>query len=232
MTTATSRCMIKLYEERHELEDYQSGVPRWCSGCGDNAILAAVQRLCRDEQLRPEKTVFVSGIGCSSRFPHYMKTYGFHGIHGRALPIAEGVRMARPGPQRVRQHRRRRLLQHRRRALDSRDPLQHEHDGVPARQPDLRPDQDAGIADVAEGTEEQHHAARQLPRSAQSADGHARRAERLVRRPGRRLDPGDPLRHRQGGVSPQGLLVRAHRPALPGVAADAARAVAARPARR
>ena len=51
---------------------------------------------CRDEGLRPEKTVFISGIGCSSRFPHYMKTYGFHGIHGRALPIAEGVKMARP----------------------------------------------------------------------------------------------------------------------------------------
>jgi 2-oxoglutarate ferredoxin oxidoreductase subunit beta len=46
--------------------------------------------------LRPEKTVFVSGIGCSSRFPHYMRTYGFHGIHGRALPIAEGIRMVRP----------------------------------------------------------------------------------------------------------------------------------------
>jgi 2-oxoglutarate/2-oxoacid ferredoxin oxidoreductase subunit beta len=96
MTTAATECMIRLYEERRELEDYQSGVPRWCTGCGDNAILAAVQRLCRDEQLRPEKTVFVSGIGCSSRFPHYMKTYGFHGIHGRALPVAEGVRMARP----------------------------------------------------------------------------------------------------------------------------------------
>jgi len=96
MTTAATECMIRLYEERHELEDYQSGVPRWCTGCGDNAILAAVQRLCRDEQLRPEKTVFVSGIGCSSRFPHYMKTYGFHGIHGRALPIAEGVKLARP----------------------------------------------------------------------------------------------------------------------------------------
>ena len=85
-----------MYDEHHELEDYQSGVPRWCTGCGDNAILAAVQRLCRDEDLRPEKTVFVSGIGCSSRFPHYMKTYGFHGIHGRALPVAEGVKMARP----------------------------------------------------------------------------------------------------------------------------------------
>jgi 2-oxoglutarate ferredoxin oxidoreductase subunit beta len=89
-------CLLKLYEEKYELEDYQGGVPRWCSGCGDNAILAAVQRLCRDEALRPEKTVFVSGIGCSSRFPHYMRTYGFHGIHGRALPVAEGVRMARP----------------------------------------------------------------------------------------------------------------------------------------
>jgi 2-oxoglutarate/2-oxoacid ferredoxin oxidoreductase subunit beta len=89
-------CVLRLYEEKYELEDYQGGVPRWCSGCGDNAILASVQRLCRDEGLRPEKTVFVSGIGCSSRFPHYMRTYGFHGIHGRALPVAEGVRMARP----------------------------------------------------------------------------------------------------------------------------------------
>ncbi len=96
MTTASTHCLLEMYEERHELEDYQGGVPRWCSGCGDNAILTAVQRLCRDEQLKPEKTVFVSGIGCSSRFPHYMKTYGFHGIHGRALPVAEGVRLARP----------------------------------------------------------------------------------------------------------------------------------------
>ena len=96
MNIAATDCLLRMYDEHHELEDYQSGVPRWCTGCGDNAILAAVQRLCRDENLRPEKTVFISGIGCSSRFPHYMKTYGFHGIHGRALPIAEGVRLARP----------------------------------------------------------------------------------------------------------------------------------------
>jgi 2-oxoglutarate ferredoxin oxidoreductase subunit beta len=95
MTTGTE-CLLRMYEEHHSLEDYQSGVPRWCNGCGDNAILAAVQRLCRDNDLPPERTVFVSGIGCSSRLPHYMKTYGFHGIHGRALPIAEGVKMARP----------------------------------------------------------------------------------------------------------------------------------------
>lgn len=96
MTRNHTQCLLRLYEERHSLEDYQGGVPRWCTGCGDNAILAAVQRLCRNEDLRPEKTVFVSGIGCSSRFPHYMKTYGFHGIHGRALPVAEGIKMARP----------------------------------------------------------------------------------------------------------------------------------------
>jgi len=96
MKFSSTECLLDLYEEKLELEDYQSGVPRWCTGCGDNAILTAVQRLCRDEGLRPEKTVFVSGIGCSSRFPHYMKTYGFHGIHGRALPIAEGIRLARP----------------------------------------------------------------------------------------------------------------------------------------
>ena len=69
---------------------------RWCPGCGDYAILKAVQRTLPELGADPAKTVFVSGIGCSSRFPHYMKTYGFHGIHGRALPIAEGIKLARP----------------------------------------------------------------------------------------------------------------------------------------
>ncbi len=78
------------------LEDYEGGVARWCPGCGDFAVLSAVQRICRDEQLKPEKTVAVSGIGCSSRFPHYMGTYGFHGLHGRALPVACGIRARRP----------------------------------------------------------------------------------------------------------------------------------------
>jgi 2-oxoglutarate ferredoxin oxidoreductase subunit beta len=96
MNMTAAHCLLRTAEEGHSLEDYQGGVPRWCSGCGDNAILAAVQRLCRDEDLRPEKTVFVSGIGCSSRLPHYIKTYGFHGLHGRAFPVAEGVKMARP----------------------------------------------------------------------------------------------------------------------------------------
>jgi 2-oxoglutarate ferredoxin oxidoreductase subunit beta len=78
------------------LEDYTGARPRWCSGCGDFAVLGAIQRLARDEQLAPEKTVMVSGIGCSSRLPHYMSTYGFHGLHGRALPVACGIRSRRP----------------------------------------------------------------------------------------------------------------------------------------
>ena len=78
------------------LENYEGGVARWCPGCGDHGVLTAVQRICRDEQLPPEKTVCVSGIGCSSRFPHYMKTYGFHGLHGRALPVACGIKARRP----------------------------------------------------------------------------------------------------------------------------------------
>jgi 2-oxoglutarate ferredoxin oxidoreductase subunit beta len=77
-------------------DDYQGPVARWCSGCGDHAVLSAVQRLLEAEQLPPEQTVFVSGIGCSSRFPHYLTTYGFHGLHGRALPVATGVKLRRP----------------------------------------------------------------------------------------------------------------------------------------
>jgi len=78
------------------LDDYEGALPRWCAGCGDHAVLGAVQRVMRDQQMTPENTVVVSGIGCSSRFPHYFSTYGFHGLHGRALPVACGVRSRRP----------------------------------------------------------------------------------------------------------------------------------------
>ncbi|MDP7547196.1 MAG: 2-oxoacid:ferredoxin oxidoreductase subunit beta, partial [Alphaproteobacteria bacterium] len=94
MPTPVTERLLRSSEVSLTIEDYQSNVPRWCTGCGNNAILTALQRLCRDEKLLPEKTVFVSGIGCSSRFPHYMNTYGFHGLHGRALPVAEGIKMA------------------------------------------------------------------------------------------------------------------------------------------
>jgi 2-oxoglutarate/2-oxoacid ferredoxin oxidoreductase subunit beta len=78
------------------LSDYEGATARWCPGCGDHSVLTAVEKLLVSEQLAPERTVFVSGIGCSSRFPHYLKTYGFHGIHGRALPVATGIKLHRP----------------------------------------------------------------------------------------------------------------------------------------
>jgi 2-oxoglutarate ferredoxin oxidoreductase subunit beta len=69
---------------------------RWCPGCGDYAVLKAVQRTMPDLGVAREKTVFISGIGCSSRFPYYMATYGFHTIHGRAPAFATGVKLANP----------------------------------------------------------------------------------------------------------------------------------------
>ncbi len=69
---------------------------RWCPGCGDYAVLKSVTRALADVGAVPEKTVFVSGIGCASRFPYYVETYGFHTIHGRAPAIATGLKLANP----------------------------------------------------------------------------------------------------------------------------------------
>ncbi len=69
---------------------------RWCPGCGDYSILAQVQKVMPELGIAKEKIVFISGIGCSSRFPYYMNTYGFHTIHGRAPAIATGVKAANP----------------------------------------------------------------------------------------------------------------------------------------
>jgi 2-oxoglutarate ferredoxin oxidoreductase subunit beta len=69
---------------------------RWCPGCGDYAILAQVQKIMPEFGIPRENTVFISGIGCSSRFPYYMNTYGFHTIHGRAPAIATGLKVTRP----------------------------------------------------------------------------------------------------------------------------------------
>jgi 2-oxoglutarate ferredoxin oxidoreductase subunit beta len=80
----------------YNIEDYEKEVPRWCKGCGDHSALGGLQRMLRDNQEDPENVICVSGIGCSSRFPHYLKTYGFHTLHGRALPVTVGVSLARP----------------------------------------------------------------------------------------------------------------------------------------
>ncbi|MCO6436121.1 MAG: 2-oxoacid:ferredoxin oxidoreductase subunit beta [Phycisphaerae bacterium] len=78
-------------------KDYASDQEvRWCPGCGDYSILAQVKKVMSNLHLKRENTVFVSGIGCSSRFPYYMNTYGFHSIHGRATAIATGIKLANP----------------------------------------------------------------------------------------------------------------------------------------
>lgn len=83
-------------EHQYEMSEYEGAKARWCPGCGDHSVLTAVQRLLSAEHLIPDQTMFVSGIGCSSRFPHYLRTYGFHGLHGRALPVATGIKLHRP----------------------------------------------------------------------------------------------------------------------------------------
>lgn len=88
MNAPVAELTIKDFETDQEV--------RWCPGCGDYAILKAVQKLMPTLGVPKENIVFVSGIGCSSRFPYYMDTYGFHGIHGRAPAIATGVKLANP----------------------------------------------------------------------------------------------------------------------------------------
>ncbi|WP_067179832.1 2-oxoacid:ferredoxin oxidoreductase subunit beta [Microtetraspora niveoalba] len=89
--------LVPRAEGKQTLKDFKSDQEvRWCPGCGDYAILAAVQSFLPELGLRRENIVFVSGIGCSSRFPYYMNTYGFHSIHGRAPAIATGLAASRP----------------------------------------------------------------------------------------------------------------------------------------
>ena len=77
--------------------DYKSALkPIWCSGCGDYGIIAPFYKALAEIQAKPKDTVIVSGIGCSGRFPYFCNTYGFHGVHGRALPTAAGVKIANP----------------------------------------------------------------------------------------------------------------------------------------
>jgi 2-oxoglutarate ferredoxin oxidoreductase subunit beta len=80
-----------------DVKDYRSGVkPVWCPGCGDFGVLSATYKALTSLQLKPHEVVVVSGIGCSSRTPYFMRTYGIHGVHGRALPLATGVKLANP----------------------------------------------------------------------------------------------------------------------------------------
>lgn len=89
--------IIPKHEGKLSKEDFMSDqMVKWCPGCGDYLILNAVEKVFPEIGYRPENFVFVSGIGCSSRFPYYVNTYGFHGIHGRASAIATGIKLANP----------------------------------------------------------------------------------------------------------------------------------------
>jgi 2-oxoglutarate/2-oxoacid ferredoxin oxidoreductase subunit beta len=84
-------------EVKYTAKDFSSGQDvRWCPGCGDYSILAQMQRISPELNIKKENIVWVSGIGCAARFPYYMDTYGIHGIHGRAAAIATGVKANRP----------------------------------------------------------------------------------------------------------------------------------------
>ena len=84
-------------EKKYTQADYKSDQPvRWCAGCGDHAVLNSLQKAMATLGVAPEKTAVISGIGCSSRLPYYMNSYGFHTIHGRAAAVATGFKVANP----------------------------------------------------------------------------------------------------------------------------------------
>lgn len=83
--------------DTYSAKDFRSEVkPVWCPGCGDYGVLSSITKACADLGLAPHQTSVISGIGCSSRLPAYTNTYGFHAIHGRALPVGAGLKLARP----------------------------------------------------------------------------------------------------------------------------------------
>jgi 2-oxoglutarate/2-oxoacid ferredoxin oxidoreductase subunit beta len=89
--------MAEIQVDKYTAKDFKSDQEvRWCPGCGDHAVLSSLQRAMAELDIPKEKYAFISGIGCSSRFPYYMNTYGFHGIHGRASAISSGVKIANP----------------------------------------------------------------------------------------------------------------------------------------
>ena len=83
-------------ETKYTAADYKSGQPRWCPGCGDHAFLNSFHKALAELGVPPHEIAVISGIGCSSRLPYYMNTYGMHTIHGRAAAIATGAKVANP----------------------------------------------------------------------------------------------------------------------------------------
>ncbi|MDR0939733.1 MAG: 2-oxoacid:ferredoxin oxidoreductase subunit beta [Mediterranea sp.] len=83
-------------EQTYTMQDFKAGQPRWCPGCGDHGFLNSLHKAMAELGIAPSDTAIISGIGCSSRLPYYVNTYGFHTIHGRAAAVATGVKVANP----------------------------------------------------------------------------------------------------------------------------------------
>lgn len=94
---AQAQLLMQTQPVQRQPKDYKSHLePIWCPGCGDYGVLNALLKAMSQLNLDPDKTVLVSGIGCSSRLPCFVAAYGFHGVHGRILPVATGVKLANP----------------------------------------------------------------------------------------------------------------------------------------
>jgi 2-oxoglutarate ferredoxin oxidoreductase subunit beta len=96
-TASAARPATAIEEAAFTVKDYKGdSKPVWCPGCGDFGVLSATAKALTTLQLKPHEVVIVSGIGCSSRLPYFMRTYGLHSVHGRAIPMATGLKLSRP----------------------------------------------------------------------------------------------------------------------------------------
>ena len=215
------RSGIELVPTRAEGEPAETGKDytsdqevRWCPGCGDYAVLKAVQGFLPDLGLRRENIVFVSGIGCSSRFPYYLETYGMHSIHGRAPVDRDRHRHRARGPLGLGRHRRRRRAVDRRQPPDPRAAPQREHDDPAVQQPDLRAHQGSVLPDLRDRQDHQVDAdGLARPPVQPGVTGAGRRGD--VRGPHHRLRPQAPHLGAVGRRRPPRHVVRRDLPELP-----------------
>ena len=189
---------------------------RWCPGCGDYAVLSAVQGFMPELGIPPERIVFVTGIGCAGRFAYYMDTYGMHGIHGRAPALATGLADDARRPLDLDRHRRRRRAVDRRQPPDPRAAPQRAGEDPAVQQPDLRAHEGAGVADERARQGHEVDAVRRPGRAVQPARAGARRGGD-VRRPHARPRPPPHDRGAARGRRARGHRVRRDLPELPGL---------------
>ena len=191
-----------------DAKGFQSGQEvKWCPGCGDHGILMQVQNVLPKLGIPREKICFVSGIGCSSRFPYYLNTYGFHGIHGRAPAIAMGVKCARPDLSVWVDHRRRRQPVDRHEPPHPLPAAEPRPEHPLAEQPDLRSDEGPVFAHLGVRQEDQVEPLGD-DRAADPSDRDRPGGRSHVRGPLGGRQPAAPGPDAGGGGAAQGRVVR------------------------